>query len=154
MQRRVILASAAVAAVLTATPAVARETHSAKLTVTGVGIVRVHPKHPNSNSSIVRAVRAANKKAGRRAFRDALQRAQRDARSAGLELEGVISISDRGFNGAPSPFGPNRYCGKTRVLVGRPAPGQRPKFKKVRRCFVPRFVAKEITVKYLAGPAK
>src|ERR1700730_8625008 len=110
MQGRVILASAAVAAVLAATPAVARESHSAKLTVTGVGIVRVHPKHRHSNSSIVRAVQAAEKKAGRRAFRDALTRARIDAKAAGLVLEGVISISDRGFTGPGSPFGPNRYC--------------------------------------------
>jgi uncharacterized protein YggE len=153
MQGRVILASAAVAAVLAATPAVARESHSAKLTVTGVGIVRVHAKNRHSNSSIVRAVQAAEKKAGRRAFRDALTRARGDAKAAGLVLDGVISISDRGFTGANSPFGPNRYCGKIRVLAGKPVSGQKPKFKKVRRCFVPRFIAREITVKYSAQPS-
>jgi uncharacterized protein YggE len=153
MQRRVILASAAVAAALAATPAVARESHSAKLTVTGVGVVRVDPKNRHSNSSIVRAVKAAEKSAGRRAFRNALTRARRDAKAAGLVLDGVISISDRGFTGASSPFGPNRFCGKIRVLAEKPVPGHRPEFKKVRRCFVPRFVAREITVKYSAQPS-
>lgn len=153
MQGRVILASAAVAAVL-ATPAVARESKPAKVTVTGVGIVRVHPKNRHSNSSIVQAVQAAEKKAGRRAFRDALTRARRDAKAAGLVLDGVISISDRGYAGPGSPFGPNRYCGKIRVLAQKPVPGQRPKFKKVRRCFVPRFVARQMTVKYAAQPSR
>jgi uncharacterized protein YggE len=153
MQGRVILASAAVAAVLAATPAVARESHSAKVKVTGAGIVRVHPKNRHSNSSIVQAVQAAEKMAGKRAFRAAFTRARRDAKAAGLVLDGVISISDRGSAGPAGPFGPNRYCGKIRVLAQKPVPGQRPKFKKVRRCFVPRFVFREITVKFSARPA-
>lgn len=150
MQGRAILTSVAVATVLAATPAVARQSHSTRLTVAGVGIVRVHPTLPLSNSSIARAIQVADKKAIGRAFRNARNHGRQDAKAAGLKLKRLISISDRGINQPSGPFGPDRYCREVRVPVGKPVQGQKPTFKRERRCYWPHFVAREITLTYSA----
>src|SRR5207248_1695307 len=98
----------------------------------------------------------ADKIAVKRAFRDGHQYALQFARAAGLKLGGLISVTDDGsgsdgyYGGYGSPFGPNKYCGKVRVPVGKPVDGQKPTFKKVRRCFVPSFITHALTLTYAA----
>ncbi|MBV8911574.1 MAG: hypothetical protein JOZ05_00890, partial [Acetobacteraceae bacterium] len=49
------------------------------------------------------------------------------------------------------PFGPGRYCGTVRQVVGRPVKGKKPTFKRVHRCFVPRFAFVTLSVTYAAS---
>ncbi len=81
------------------------------------------------------------------------------AQAVGVTLGNVISVSDAQTNGpygpgpyaAIGPFGPGQYCGTVRQVVGRPVKGQKPKLKKVHRCFVPRFASISLTVTYSAS---
>jgi uncharacterized protein YggE len=162
MQRRAVLAGFVMAAVLAASPAVAQTSQSKTVTATGVGQARVHPKDRHSSTSIAAAVDDARKLAIKSALREAHEYAQDYAKATGLTLGSVISVSDvqtgLGFYGGPGgpgtfigPFGPGRYCGTLRVPVGRPTPGHRPRFKKVRRCIVPPFAFLTLTVTYSAS---
>jgi len=154
MQGRVFLAGAAVTVALAATPAAARESRSTRIVATGIATVRVHPKNRHSNSSIRDAVKAADKIALKRAFRDGHKLALRYAKAEGLKLGRLISVSDTqepsGY-GSGSEFGPNKYCGKVRVPVGKQVYGQKPTLKTVRRCFVPPYIVTGIQLTYSAN---
>jgi uncharacterized protein YggE len=150
---------AAVAVTLmAASPAVAQSVHKS-VTATGTGHARVHPKNRHRNSSIVAAVRAAQKVAIKRAVRNAHKNALLYAQAIGLTLGSAISISDQQSNGfyvstgpgGSGPFGPNRYCGKIRRVVGKVVPGTKPTYKTVHRCIVPRFAYTSLVVAYSAN---
>ncbi len=76
-----------------------------------------------------------------------------------MTLGNVISVSDAqtnsvygpGPDAAIGPFGPGQCCGTVTQVVGRPLKGQKPKFKKVHRCVVPRFAFISLTVTYSAS---
>jgi antitoxin (DNA-binding transcriptional repressor) of toxin-antitoxin stability system len=143
-------------AVLAAAPAVAQTGHPITITATGTGVARVQPKNRKSNASIAAAVKKADKIANQRAFQEGRETAHAYARAAGRRLVRLVSVSDvqtSPFYGGGQyfgPFGPNRYCGKVRVRVGKFVRGQKPTFKKVRRCFVPRFETRTLTLTYQA----
>jgi hypothetical protein len=121
--------------------------------------MRVHPKNRHRNSSIVAAVAAARLVAIKRAVRNAHRNAVVYAKALRLTLGGPISISDQtafgyyGFGGPGGlgPFGHNRYCGTIRELSGKPVPGTKPTFKRVHKCFVPRFAYASLVVTYSAS---
>lgn len=159
MSGRAVLAAAAAASLLAASPALG-DTEGKTVTATGTGQVRVKPKDRHSNASIVAAFDAARKAAIGGALSDAHEYALAYAHGVGLTLGGVISVSDAQTNGfygpfGPGtyfgPFGPNKFCGRTRQLLGRPAPGVKPTFKRVYRCFVPPFASTTLTVTYSAS---
>lgn len=158
MSGRGVVGAAVAVALMAASPAVAQSAHKS-VTATGVGQARVHPKNRHQNSSIVAAVARARKVAIRRAVRNAHSTGLLYAKAAGLTLGGPLSISDQQANGfygpgGPSdlgPFGPNRYCGRTKTIIGKYVPGTRPKFKTVHRCIVPRFAYTTLTVTYSAS---
>jgi hypothetical protein len=153
-----LLAGAAAAVAMASTPAVAQTAQSQTVTATGTGHAPVHPKNRHSSSSIAAAVDAARKAAVKSAMREAHEYASSYAAAAGMTLGNVVSVTDvqqSGFYGGPGssgaffgPFGPNRYCGTLHLLARRPVPGQRPVFKKVHRCIVPRFAFLTLTVTY------
>jgi uncharacterized protein YggE len=161
MLRRGVLVTAVAAALVAAVPAGAQQTQSQQsqsITATGTGQTRVHPKNRNSNASIVAAVDRARKVAVRSALKEAREYAESYAAATGMTLGNVISVSDQAANGfygfgGPflGPFGPNQYCGTFQQLIGRPAPGQRPKTRRVHRCIVPRFAYSTLTVTYAAS---
>ena len=162
MLGRGVMVTAAAAALLAAAPAGAQQAQTQQgqtITATGTGQARVHPKNRNSNASIAAAVDAARKVSVRSALKEAREYAGTYAAATGMTLGSVISVSDQSTNGfygfgGPflGPFGPNQYCGTIEQLVGpRPAPGQRPKLKKVHRCIVPRFAYTTLTVTYGAS---
>jgi hypothetical protein len=146
---------------MTAGPALAQSGAHKSVTATGTGQARVHPKNRHRNSSIVAAVTAARKVAIKRAVRNAHRNATLYARALGLTLGGATSISDQtpfgfyGFGGPGGlgPFGHNRYCGTIREIVGKPVAGTKPTFKRVHRCFVPRFAYVGLVVTYSASRA-
>lgn len=160
MLGRVVMATVATTALVAAAPALGEsQTDGKTVTATGTGQARVHPKNRHSNSSIAAAVDAARKAAIGSAFNEAHEYAVDYAKQAGLTLGSVISVSDAQANGfyGPGPgffygpFGPGKYCGTLRQVVGRPAPGTKPKFKKVHRCFVPPVAYTTLTVSYSAS---
>jgi hypothetical protein len=70
----------------------------------------------------------------------------------------VTSVSDSPANGffaygpgVIGPFGPGQFCGTVRQVVGKPVKGQKPTFKSVHRCVVPRFAYISLTVTYSAS---
>ena len=159
-------AAVVAAALVAATPAVAQspQTQDKTVTATGTGQARVHAKNRHSNASIAAAVDAARRAAIRSAVDEAHEYALDYAKGTGLTLGSVISLSDATANGSYGPygpgpfigpfigpFGPNQYCGTTEQVVGKPAPGTRPKFKKVHRCYVPPFAYTTLTVTYSAS---
>ena len=158
MPGRSVVVAAIVVALMAATPAAAQATHRS-VTATGIGQARVHPKNRHRNSSIVAAVNRARKVAIKRAIRNAHNNAVLYAKGVGLTLGSATSISDQqssGFYGPGGPgdlgpFGPNRYCGKIRVIVGKCVPGTKPTFKTVHRCLVPRFAYTTLVVTYAAS---
>ena len=159
VRRNGIWAAGLTVALLAATPAVARTEHLVSITANGTGTARVHPSNRKSNSSIVAAVKKAQKIANERAIEEGREYAHDYAKEAGRKIVRLVSISDVqvnngyfGYGGGSStgPFGPNKYCGIVRVRVGKFVRGQRPTFKKERRCFVPRSVYKTLTMTYLA----
>ena len=161
MSVRAVLAAAIAASFLAAAPALGQsQTGGKTVTATGTGEARVHPKDRKSNSSIAAAFDAARKAAIRSAMHEAREYASDYARAAGMTLGSVVSVSDAQANGfygpgGPGgffgPFGPNKFCGTITQAVGRPAPGQRPKFKRVHRCIVPPFAYTTLTVTYSAS---
>jgi uncharacterized protein YggE len=160
MQRRLALAAAALAALLITAPALAQSAPSQSaqtITATGTGQSRVLPKNRHSNASIAAAVDLARKASISGALREAHEYALDYAKALGLTLGSVVSVSDQqqsGFYGPGplvGPFGPGRYCGTLRQPVGRPVRGKRPIFKKVHRCFVPRFAFITLSVTYAAS---
>lgn len=158
MSIRSVLPAVAAAALIWAAPALGQPTSSKSVTATGTGQARVHPKNRHSSSSIAAAVDAARKAAIASALSDAKEYAASYANAAGLTLGDITSVSDvqGGFYG-PGPgvffgrFGPNKYCGTLRQVTVRPAPGQRPVFKRVHRCFVPPFAFTTLTVTFSAS---
>jgi uncharacterized protein YggE len=155
-------AAVVAAALVAATPAVAQSSQPQDKTVTatGTGQARVHAKNRHSNASIAAAVDAARRRAIRSALDEAREYAGDYAEATGLKLGGVSSVTDATANGFIGPygpgttlgyFGPNQYCGTTEQLVGRFVPGTQPKFKRVHRCFVPRFAYVTLTVTFSAS---
>jgi uncharacterized protein YggE len=162
MQRRLVLGAAVIVALLFATPAVAQPGQSQSgdtITATGTGQTRVLPKNRHSSASIAAAVDAARKASIAGALEEAHEYALDYAKAVGFTVGGVISVSDvqtNGFYGpGPAagigPFGPGQYCGTVRQLVGRPVNGRKPTFRKVHRCFVPRFAYTTLSVTYAAS---
>jgi uncharacterized protein YggE len=159
MKRHVVSGVAVVAILLGATPAIAQPAQTSSgdtITATGTGQMRVVPKNRHSNASIAAAVERAHKASIAGALKQAHEYAAMYAKAAGLTLGSVISVSDaqNGFYGPGpfgiGPFGPGQFCGMIKQLVGRPVKGQKPKFKTVHRCFVPRFAFATLTVTYSA----
>lgn len=159
MSMRRVLPAVVAAALIWAAPAVGQPTSSKSVTATGTGQARVHPKNRHSSSSIAAAVDAARKAAITSALSDAKEYAADYANAAGLTLGDITSVSDVQTNGfyGPGPglffgrFGPNKYCGTLRRVTVRPAPGQRPVFTRVHRCFVPPFAFTTLTVTFSAS---
>lgn len=106
------------------------------ITATGTGQARVLPKNRHSNASIAAAV-------------DAVRKAS--IGGALMEAHKTNGPYGPGPYAAIGPFGPGQYCGTVRQVVGRPVKGQKPKLKKVHRCFVPRFASISLTVTYSAS---
>jgi uncharacterized protein YggE len=164
MSKHSLFAAPALFALLAFSPgaAVAQTQQSDTITATGTGQTRVVPKNRHSNASIVAAVDAARKASIKGALKEAHEYALQYAKDADMTLGTVISVSDAQTNGYIGPgyigpgfiggsFGPSQYCGTIQQLVGRPARGKKPKFRKVHRCFVPRFAFTTLTVTYSAS---
>jgi uncharacterized protein YggE len=150
----------AIALLLGTTPAIAQPATSSTaqtITATGTSQTRVVPKNRNSNASIAAAVERAHKASIAGALKEAHEYAELYAKAVGMTLGSVISVSDaqNGFYGpgpfAFGPFGPGRFCGTVTRVVGRPVRGQKPKLKRVHRCFVPQFAFATLTVTYAAS---
>lgn len=159
--RRGVLGAAVIALLMGTTPAIAQPTASSTaqtVTATGTAETRVVPKNRHSNASIAAAVDRARRASIAGALKQSHEYALDYAKAVGLTLGSVVSVSDAqsGFYGPGpiatiGPFGPDQYCGTIQQLVGRPAKGQKPTFKKVHRCFVPRFAYESLTVTYSAS---
>jgi uncharacterized protein YggE len=112
------LRTVAAASLLAAFPAAAFA--QGTITALGSGQVGVSPKNRNNNTSIVRAVDAAERAAIPLAIRDARRSALIIANASDLALGAVESvkqeISPYGPFFFPS-FGANRYCGITTRVV-------------------------------------
>jgi uncharacterized protein YggE len=156
----VVSGVAAIAILLGAMPAIAQSAPSSTgdtITATGTGQTRVMPKDRHRNASIAAAVDRAHKASIGGALKEAHEYAADYAKAVGLKLGSVISVSDaaNGFYGPGplgiGPFGPGQYCGQIRRVVGRPVKGQKPRFKTVHRCIVPRFAYATLTVTYSAS---
>lgn len=157
--RRGVLGAAVAALLMGTTPAIAQPAQSSSgqtITATGTAQTRVVVKNRHSNASIAAAVERAHKASIAGALRQAHEYASLYAKAVGMTLGSVISVSDaqNNFYGPGAffgPFGPNQFCGTIQQVIGRPAKGQKPKFKKVHRCFVPPFAAATLTVTYSAS---
>lgn len=153
-----VLLSSCVVALSAAAPAIAAQTSS--VTATGTGQARVLPKDRHSNSSIQTAYEAARKAAIASAISDAHGYALDYARSVGLTLGPVLSVSDQqtsGFYGPGSqpflgPFGPGKFCGTLRQPIVRRVKNRQKVIgiKKVHRCIVPAFAYTTLTLTYSA----
>ncbi len=159
--RRLVLAPA-VAALVTAAPALADQSKS--VTATGTGTAKVVAKNRHKESSIENAVDAARKAAIPEALDQAREYARAYAQAAGLKLGPVIGISDAqngssGYYVGPfgggflGPLGPNQFCGIVPQPVFKNVGGKRKVVgtKRVRRCFVPPSVTTTLTVTYSAS---
>jgi uncharacterized protein YggE len=142
------------------TPAIAQPATSSTaqtITATGTAQQRVVPEDRKSNASIAAAVEKAHKASIAGALRQAHEYAGLYAKAVGMTLGAVISVSDaqNGFYGpgpfSIGPFGPGRFCGTVTRVIGRPVRGQKPKLKRVHRCFVPSFASATLTVTYAAS---
>jgi uncharacterized protein YggE len=157
--RRGVLGAVVIAILVGTTPAIAQPATSSTaqtITATGTGQTRVVPKNRKSNASIAAAVERAHKAAIAGALRQAHEYAVLYAKAVGMTLGAVISVSDaqNNFYGPGTiigPFGPGRFCGTITRVLGRPVKGQKPKLKRVHRCFVPRFAPATLTVTYAAS---
>jgi uncharacterized protein YggE len=158
--RRGVLGAAVIALLLGTAPAGAQSATTSSgdtITATGTAQMRVLPKNRHSNASIAAAVERAHKASIAGALEQAHEYAVDYAKATGLTLGSVISVSDAqtGFYGPGplgiGPFGPGQFCGDVRQLASRPVKGQRPKFKTVHRCIVPRFAAATLIVTYSAS---
>lgn len=153
------LGAVVLALLLATTPAVAQPATSSTaqtITATGTAQKRVAPKDRGSNASIAAAVEKAHKASIAGALKEAHEYAELYAKAVGMTLGSVISVSDaqNGFYGPGNiigPFGADRFCGTVTRVVGRPVKGQKPKLKRVHRCFVPTFASATLTVTYAAN---
>jgi hypothetical protein len=147
-----LLRTAACASLLIAFPAAAS---AGTITALGSGQVGVSPKNRNNNTSIARAVDAAQRAAIPLAIRDARRNALIIANASGLALGAIESVEQEVSPYGPfifSSFGPNRYCGITTRVIRE---GNPPKIvRRVRRrvCRVPPFAAVSILVTFQATP--
>jgi len=158
--RRGALGAVVIALLMGTTPAIAQPAQSSSaqtITATGTAQTRVLPTNRNSSASIAAAVDRARTASIAGALKEAYEYALDYAKAVGLTLGSVISVSDAqsSFYGPGpiliGPFGPGQYCGTTQQVVGKPVKGQRPKTKKVHRCFVPPFAYETLTVTYSAS---
>jgi hypothetical protein len=158
--RRGVLGGVVIALLLATTPAIAQPATSSTaqtITATGTAQTRVRPKDRKSDASIAAAVEKAHKASIAGALKQAREYAALYAKAVGMTLGNVISVSDaqNSFYGPGpfflGPFGPGRFCGTVTRIVGRPVKGQKPKLKRVHRCFVPAFASATLTVTYAAG---
>lgn len=169
MHVRTLLAMTAAGVLATPMAAVA---NPVTITATGTAQVRVRPADRHSNASIAAAELAAAKAGVPLALTAAQARASTYAAAAGLTLGPLVAISDQaGFNPFfsqsqpfPGPFGPGRFCGTVRILIGRPkptvtviggrtviAPPKHLRFRKVHRCFVPSPLSTTLEATYSAS---
>jgi uncharacterized protein YggE len=158
--RRGVLGAAVIAVLLGTTPAIAQPATSSTaqtITATGAAQTRVVPKNRHINASIAAAVERAHKESIAGALKQAHEYAVLYAKAVGMKLGSVISVSDaqNGFYGPGpfgiGPFGPGQFCGTMTRIIGRPVKGQKPKLKRVHRCFVPQFASATLTVTYAAS---
>ena len=158
--RRGALGAVVIALLMGTTPAIAQPAQSSSaqtITATGTAQTRVVPTNRNSSASIAAAVDRARTASIAGALKEAYEYALDYAKAVGLTLGSVISVSDAqsSFYGPGpiliGPVGPGQYCGTTQQVVGKPVKGQRPKTKKVHRCFVPPFAYETLTVTYSAS---
>jgi uncharacterized protein DUF541 len=112
----------------------------------GSGSVEVEPENPRSNSSIRRAIREARLAVIPAAAALARRNVETAARSTGMTLGGVVSVSEQQlfypYDASFGRFGPGRFCGVVRRSRVRrdPATGRFRVIRTVsrRRCFFPR----------------
>lgn len=147
--RRAVVAGA----LLVAFPAAAFS--AGTITALGTGQVGVSPKNRSNNTSITRAVDAAERAAVPLAVRDARRHAAIIAKASGLTLGAIESvkqeISPFGFYYFPN-IGPGRYCGITTVAVREGNPPKVVRRVKRRVCRVPPFAAISVSVTFTATP--
>jgi uncharacterized protein YggE len=160
MKRWMSFGAAITAALSVAAPAVAQPSSASTvqtITATGTGQTRVLPTNRHRAASIAAAVDAARKASIGGALAEAHEYALDYAEAIGVTLGNVISVSDAqtnslyGLGSFDGPFGPGQYCGTAIQVVGRPVKGQKPKLKKVHRCYVPQFASISLTVTYSAN---
>jgi len=160
MRRRMwaILLAVGASAALAAAPAAAADAQT--VTATGTGQTAVHPTDRHNNASIVSAYDAARHAAIGGALTQAHEYAVEYAKSVGLTLGAVVSVSDaqnNGFYGPGQffgPFGPNQFCGTLRQPIVKKGKHGKRKIvgtKKVHRCIVPQFAYVSLTVTYSAS---
>jgi uncharacterized protein YggE len=167
MYLRAVAVAVVAVALAVATPALAASTGQT-ITATGTGRVKVKPANRHSNASIAAAEKAAQKASVPLAISDAKSEAQQYAAAAGLTLGPLVSISDEVSNSPygpffgdsyqQGPFGPGKYCGTVRQVVGRPhvetVHGKKVvkvHLKKVHRCIVPSPATTTLAVTYSAS---
>ena len=160
MRRRMwaILLAVGASAALAAAPVAAAQAQT--VTATGTGQSGVHPANRHDNASIVRAYDAARQAAIGGALTQAHEYALDYAKSVGLTLGTVMSVSDAQnspfYGPGPffGPFGPNKFCGTVRQPIfkkGKNRPRKVVRTKKVHRCIVPQFAFVTLTVTYAAS---
>ncbi|MHB8689945.1 MAG: YdbL family probable chaperone protein [Solirubrobacteraceae bacterium] len=159
-RRSVVLATVcAIALLACSAPAWAS---GGSITASGTGESRVLPKDRNNNASIVAAYDAAKRASVGGAISEAHEYAALYAKSVGLTLGAVTSVSDQrqsGFFGYGGPgntggyFGPGQFCGTIRqpIIVRSNHRFRIKGFKVHHRCFVPRFAYTTLTVTYSAS---
>jgi hypothetical protein len=122
----------------------------------GTASVPVEPSNPRGNRSIRKAVFAARRAATPGAAVTARRNVQMAARSAGLTLGPIVSISEPGepyfYDPALGSFAPGEFCGIVRRAIFRrdPETGQRRVVRRVprRRCLFPRPYSLRLEVTY------
>lgn len=141
---------------------------SRRIEATGASSVEVEPTNPKRNAAIKRAMLAARKTATPEAATAARREAKTAALSAGLELGGLISVSETKqplieslfgdglfFDDALGSFGPARFCRFVRRPVVRRDPETgRPYVKRGTRkyrCAFARSYRVSLDVAYEAG---
>ncbi|MEZ5078689.1 MAG: hypothetical protein R2725_14755 [Solirubrobacterales bacterium] len=139
-------------------------TASSAVSAHGVASLAVKPSDPKRSRPIRRAVLAARRTATPKAALMARREAGTAARSAGLTLGSVVSVSESEpafyfgpsfYDAALGSFGPGRFCGFVRrpVFKRDPQTGARRVVRRVRRwsCRVPRTYIVSLEIAYEAG---
>jgi uncharacterized protein YggE len=129
-----------------------------KVKAYGAASIPVEPKNPRGNASIRRAFLAARLAVIPEATAAARRNVETAARSAGLTLGGIVSISEQAepyfYDAALGSFGPGQYCRVIRLPITRrdPQTGRRRVVRRVRRrrCFFPRTLRLRFEATYEA----
>lgn len=124
----------------------------------GVASALVEPENPRGDRSIGRALLAARLTVTPAAARSARRNVETAARSAGLGLGRLVSISEQRepyfYDPALGSFGPGQFCGLVRRAIVRrdPITGERRVVRRVRRrrCYFPRTFSLRLEATYEA----